>query len=247
MKPEIRIGKPVFVHQESGGGSERGRVETGERWKSTHGKSDVLHTVPIGKHKLPPLPYDYEALEPYIAKEIMVLHHTKHHQSYVDGLNQAEKKMLEARQTGDFALLKHWEREAAFHGAGHYLHSIFWLNMSPQGGGEPGGLLARQIVETFGSFKAFKQHFTEAANRVEGVGWALLVWAPQPRRLEILQAEKHQMNSQWDVVPLLALDVWEHAYYLQYRNRREDYVNAWWNVVHWDHVASRLEKAMGRG
>jgi len=232
MRAKIRIGKPMFV------ASDTREVPAGRQ-------DHVRVMVPVGQHRLPPLPYAYDVLEPYIAEEIMRLHHTVHHQGYVDGLNQAERMMQQARQTGDYALLKHWEREAAFHGAGHYLHSIFWRNMSPQGGGEPDGLLAKMIVESFGSFRAFKQHFTEAANRVEGVGWAILVWSPQARRLEILQAEKHQMNSQWDVVPLLVLDVWEHAYYLQYRNRRAEYVDAWWNVVHWDDVNRRLHKAMG--
>lgn len=232
MKPTIRIGKPILV-------------SANDRKENHFRPASVRATVPIGQHRLPPLPYAYDALEPYIAEEIMRLHHTVHHQGYVDGLNQAERKMQQARQSGDYSLLKHWEREAAFHGAGHYLHSIFWKNMSPHGGGEPNGLLAKMIVESFGSFRAFKKHFTEAANRVEGVGWAVLVWVPPASRLEILQAEKHQMNSQWDVVPLLVLDVWEHAYYLQYLNRRGEYVDAWWNVVHWADVNRRLQEAMG--
>lgn len=198
--------------------------------------------VEIGQHRLPPLPYSYNALEPYIAEEIMRLHHTKHHQSYVDGLNKAEKEMKKAREKNDYDLIKHWEREAAFNGAGHYLHSIFWKVMSPKGGGQPKGALADQINKDFGDFKKFKQHFSEAAKKVEAVGWAILVWVPQTRRLEILQAEKHQNLSQWDVVPLLPLDVWEHAYYLQYKSERNLYVDNWWNVVNWDHVSRRLDK-----
>ncbi|MFV8829373.1 superoxide dismutase [Alkalihalobacterium sp. APHAB7] len=202
-----------------------------------------LQPVPIGEHQLPPLPYSYEALEPYIAAEIMRLHHQEHHQSYVDGLNKAEKKMEQARKTGNFDFIKHWEREAAFNGAGHYLHTIFWNVMSPKGGGEPTGELANQIIKDFGSFQQFKKHFSEAAKKVEAVGWAILVWAPRAHRLEILQAEKHQNLSQWDVVPLLPLDVWEHAYYLQYKNEREPYINNWWNVVNWPHVSERYMKA----
>ncbi len=206
-------------------------------------KEIKLQPVPYGKHTLPPLPYNYNALEPYIAEEIMRLHHLEHHQSYVDGLNKAEREMEVARRTGDFDLIKHWEREAAFHGAGHYLHTIFWNVMSPTGGGKPIGEIAKQITKDFGSFEKFKQHFSEAAKNVEGVGWAILVWAPRAHRLEILQAEKHQHLSQWDVIPLLVLDVWEHAYYLQYKNERESYVDNWWNVVNWNHVNERFEKA----
>ena len=200
-------------------------------------------SVPPGRHRLPPLPYRYNALEPYIAEEIMKLHHTKHHQSYVDGLNKAEQEMEKARKTGDFALIKHWEREAAFHGAGHYLHTIFWTIMSPHGGGKPKGELAKMIETSFGHFEAFKHHFSEAAKQVEAVGWALLVWAPRSHRLEILQAEKHQHLSQWDVIPLLVLDVWEHAYYLQYKNERAKYVENWWHVVDWNEVEKRYKEA----
>jgi Fe-Mn family superoxide dismutase len=200
-------------------------------------------TVPIGGHTLPPLPYQYNALEPYISSEIMRLHHDKHHKSYVDGLNKAEKEMQKARSSNNFNLIKHWEREAAFNGAGHYLHTIFWSIMSPDGGGQPSGMLMREINQSFGSFNKFKNHFSEAANNVEGVGWAILVWSPRSRRLEILQAEKHQNLSQWDVVPILVLDVWEHAYYLQYKNERKKYVENWWNIVNWREVEKRFHEA----
>jgi len=199
--------------------------------------------IPPGRHVLPPLPYSYDALEPHISEEIMRLHHTKHHQSYVDGLNKAVRMMAEARRTNNFELLKHWEREAAFHGSGHYLHTIFWYNMHPEGGGEPRGELRAQIERDFGSFTAFRRHFTEAAKSAEGVGWALLVWAPRAHRLEILQAEKHQHMAQWDVIPLLVLDVWEHAYYLQYKNDRAAYIEHWWNVVNWRDVEARFHEA----
>ncbi|WP_102345722.1 superoxide dismutase [Bacillus sp. Marseille-P3661] len=199
--------------------------------------------VKPGGHTLPPLPYSYDALEPYISEEIMRLHHDKHHQSYVDGLNKAEKKMKEARDKGNYDLIKHWEREAAFNGSGHYLHTIFWKNMSPNGGGSPQGSLLKQINVDFGSFDDFKTHFSEAANKVEGVGWAILVWSPRSRRLEILQSEKHQHYTQWDTIPLLVLDVWEHAYYLQYQNERSKYIENWWNVVNWDHVYYRFQNA----
>jgi superoxide dismutase, Fe-Mn family len=206
-------------------------------------EEERIQPVPIGGHRLPPLPYRYSALEPVIAEEIMRLHHTKHHQSYVGGLNKAEREMKKARDTGDFALIKHWEREAAFHGSGHYLHTIFWSIMSPDGGGKPGGKLAEAINASFGSFDKFKRHFSEAAKNVEAVGWAILVWAPRSHRLEILTAEKHQNLTQWDNIPLLVLDVWEHAYYLQYKNERAKYVDNWWNIVNWKEVERRFNQA----
>jgi Fe-Mn family superoxide dismutase len=200
-------------------------------------------SVPIGGHALPPLPYPYDALEPHIDKETMRIHHDKHHQSYVDGLNKAEKELEKARQTGDYALVKHWERELAFNGAGHYLHTLFWNVMSPHGGGTASGAMARQIAQDFGSFEAFRNHFSNAAEKVEGGGWAILVWSPRSRRLEILTAEKHQNLSQWDAVPVLPLDVWEHAYYLKHQNKRADYIQAWWNVVNWPYVNQRFTEA----
>jgi superoxide dismutase, Fe-Mn family len=199
--------------------------------------------VGIGEHTLPSLPYPYDALEPVISKKIMKLHHDKHHKSYVDGLNKAEKELERARNNNDFSLIKHWERELAFHGSGHYLHTIFWYIMSPNGGGKPKGKLLTAINQDFGSFEQFKMQFSEAAKKVEGVGWALLVWSARSHRLEILQAEKHQNLTQWDTVPLLVLDVWEHAYYLQYENDRAKYVQNWWKVVNWDYVEERFKKA----
>lgn len=199
--------------------------------------------VPIGKHVLPKLPYKYSALEPYISRDIMVLHHTKHHQSYVDGLNKAELELKNARASKNYDLITHWERELAFHGAGHYLHSIFWFSMHPNGKRRPTGALFQMIDLSFGSYSAFKEHFTQAAKKVEGVGWAILVWSPRSGRLEILAAERHQHFSQWDVIPLLPLDVWEHAYYLQYKNDRGSYVDHWWNVVDWREAEKRFEQA----
>ncbi|WP_377889757.1 superoxide dismutase [Alkalihalobacillus sp. R86527] len=207
------------------------------QWRTVRRQS-----VPIGGHTLPPLPYAYDALEPYISARTMKLHHDKHHQGYVDGLNKAEKELEKARKKGNYDLIKHWERELTFNGAGHYLHTIFWKIMTPHGG-KPSGVLLDEINNSFGSFKQFKEQFTNAANNVEGSGWAILVWSPVSRRLEILQAEKHQNLSQWDVIPLLVLDVWEHAYYLQYENKRKDYINNWWNIVNWLEVTHRLETA----
>ncbi|MEH7495428.1 superoxide dismutase [Neobacillus niacini] len=200
-------------------------------------------TVPPGGHTLPELPYAYNALEPYISEEIMRLHHDKHHRSYVEGLNKAEVNLKKARDNGDFSLIKHWSRELAFHGSGHYLHTIFWKNMIPRGGGGPQGLLKKEIENYFGSFDKFKKQFSEAAKQVEGVGWAILVWSPRARHLEILQSERHMLLTQWDTIPLLVLDVWEHAYYLQYKNNRAGYVDNWWNLVNWNDVEMRFDKA----
>ncbi|MFZ5827630.1 MAG: superoxide dismutase [Bacillota bacterium] len=229
--------------QEKGRGHEpRERRELREPREMTPGE---IRPVPIGEHVLPDLPYPYDALEPHIDQQTMRLHHDKHHKSYVDGLNKAEREMEEARRTGNFDLIKHWEREAAFNGAGHYLHTVFWNIMSPQGGGEPTGAVRQQIEQDFGSFDRFKQHFSRAAEKVEAVGWAIWVWSPRANRTEILTAEKHQNLSQWEAIPLLPLDVWEHAYYLKYQNERKKYIDAWWNVVDWASVARRLEKARG--
>lgn len=200
-------------------------------------------SLPPGGHTLPDLPYPYDALEPYISKEIMRLHHDQHHRTYVEGLNHAELEMKKARESNDYTMIKHWSRELSFHGSGHYLHSIFWRNMSPNGGGAPQGLLKMEIENYFGSAKAFKKHFSETAKQVEGVGWALLVWSPRAKHLELLQTEGHMLMTQWDTIPLLVLDVWEHAYYLQYKNKRSDYVDNWWNIVNWHDVEMRFEKA----
>lgn len=213
------------------------------RAKDFNPHHEKVQSVGIGKHTLPPLPYSYDALEPIISAEIMRLHHDKHHQTYVDGLNKAELMMKKARETNEFSLLKHWEREAAFHGSGHYLHTLFWEGMMPGGGGQPKGEIFKQIEKDFGSFEAFKSHFSEAAKQVEGVGWAILVWVPRARRLEILQSERHMILTQWDTIPILVLDVWEHAYYLQYKNNRAAYVKKWWNVVNWPQTTLRFNKA----
>lgn len=189
-------------------------------------------------HKLPPLPYDYDALEPHIDAVTVKLHHDVHHLGYVNGLNEAEVKLAEARSSDDYSLVKHWERELAFHGAGHFLHSLYWENMSPAGGGSPGGPLAEAVDRRFGSFEAFLKHFKAAGAAVEGSGWVLLV-QQQRGTLEILTAEKHQNLSQWMVNPLLSCDLWEHAYYLKYQNRRNEYLEAFTKVIHWEDVERR--------
>lgn len=191
-------------------------------------------------HELPTLPYEYNALEPHIDAQTMKLHHDIHHLGYVKGLNAAEEKLAEARKSKDFSLIKHWEREVAFHGAGHFLHCIFWENMQPNGGGEPSGELASAINSRFGSFDGFISQFKAAGAAVEGSGWVLLVKNNMTKALEILTAEKHQDLTQWVVTPILVCDVWEHAYYLKYQNRRPEYLEAFTKVINWADVAKRF-------
>jgi Fe-Mn family superoxide dismutase len=196
-------------------------------------------------HTLPPLPYAYDALEPYMDEQTLHLHHDLHHKAYVDGLNNAEAKLAEARAKGDFALIKHWSREAAFHGSGHILHALFWQNLVPASMAKaaPGGKLAEAIDRDFGSFDAFKAQLTAATVAVEGSGWGILAFRPSDQALVILTAEKHQNLTQWGVIPLLALDVWEHAYYLKYQNRRAEWVKNLFSIVNWDDVQARYENA----
>lgn len=199
-----------------------------------------------GEYVLPPLDYAYDALSVAIDEQTMKLHHDIHHLGYVKGLNKALSGLAEARTSGEFGLVKHLSREIAFHGAGHLLHCVFWKNMAPPGaGGELGGDLAKALTSSFGSVDAFKKHFAAASNQVEGSGWGILAWEPVAGALRILQAEKHQDLTQWGVVPLLVLDVWEHAYYLKYQNRRAEYTEAFWKVVNWNDVAARFAAARG--
>jgi Fe-Mn family superoxide dismutase len=193
------------------------------------------------KYELPVLPYAYNALEPHYDEQTVKLHHDAHHKAYVDGLNNADAKLAEAREKGDFSLVKHWERELAFHGSGHILHTLFWESMKPNGGGPATGKIEELINRDFGSFDNFKKHFSAAAVAVEGSGWALLCCNPNFGKLEILTAEKHQNLTMWGVVPILVLDVWEHAYYLKYQNKRAAFVEAWWNLVNWDGVNSKCK------
>jgi Fe-Mn family superoxide dismutase len=195
-------------------------------------------------YELPKLPYAYNALEPYIDEQTMHLHHDIHHAGYVKGLNTAEEKLEEARKSGDYVLIKHWEREAAFHGSGHILHTIFWENLSPDSGGKPDGELAEAIKKDFGSFENGKAQLIAASNAVEGSGWGILAYQPIFNKLVILQAEKHQDLTQWGAIPLLVIDVWEHAYYLKYQNKRADFVANLFNIINWKNVEERYKKAL---
>lgn len=192
---------------------------------------------------LPDLPYDPAALEPHISAQIMELHHDKHHAAYVKGANAALEKLSDIRARGDFATIAMLEKNLAFNVSGHVLHSIFWTNLSPEGGGEPDGAFATTLAETFGGFDQFKQQMIEAAATVQGSGWALASWEPLAQRMIVQQVHDHQGNHGQGTVPLLALDAWEHAYYLQYRNEKAEYFDAIWNVVNWHDVESRFEAA----
>lgn len=194
--------------------------------------------------ELPKLPYDYNALEPHYSEETLRLHHDKHHASYVQGLNAAEEKMGQMLNSGDFSDAKSVCKNLAYHGSGHILHSIFWTNMKPKGGGQPGGELARQIDKDFGNFEAFKGFFLAAANGVEGSGWGILAYRGMDDALVVLQAEKHQDLTQWGVTPIMVVDVWEHAYYLMHQNKRPEWTKSFIeNLVNWDDAAARLAAA----
>ncbi len=192
---------------------------------------------------LPELDYPYDALEPHISAEIMELHHSKHHQAYVDGANAALASLEAAREAGDMGAVNMYEKNLAFHLGGHSNHSVFWKNMSPNGGGEPTGELAKAIDESFGSFDKFKKQFTAAAMGLQGSGWAVLAYDTISGGLVTFQLYDQQGNVPVGTVPLLMLDMWEHAFYLDYKNVKAKYAEAWWNVVNWDDVASRYEAA----
>jgi len=197
----------------------------------------------MADYTLPDLAYDYSALAPSIAGEIMELHHSKHHAAYVAGANLALEKMAEARDTNNFAAIGGLEKALAFNLGGHTNHSIFWTNMSPDGGDKPVGALATAIDENFGSFEKFQAHFTHNAMTIMGSGWSILAWDTIGQKLIIVQLYDQQGNVPMGLIPVLMLDMWEHAFYLQYKNVKADYVKAWWNVADWANVADRFAKA----
>ena len=195
-------------------------------------------------YELPELPYAYDALEPHISEEIMTLHHDKHHATYVAGANAA-LEALEAERNGEANpdRLRALSKNLAFNLGGHTNHSIFWKNMAPNAGGTPTGEIAEAIDRDFGSFEAFKKQFSGVATGLQGSGWAVLGYDHIAGRLIIQQLTDQQGNVSVDFTPVLMLDMWEHAFYLQYKNVKADYVEAWWNVVNWDDVNERYAKA----
>ncbi len=194
-------------------------------------------------YELPPLEYDYSALEPHYSARILELHHDKHHKAYVDGVNGTLDKLAGARETGDMSTIVGLEKTLAFNLSGHVLHTLFWKNLSPDGGDKPDGDLASAIDEYFGGFDAFRKHLSQSAATVQGSGWGALSWEPLGERMYIEQIYDHQGNVGQGGVPLLVIDAWEHAYYLQYENRRADYVEAIWNVIDWGDVSARFKRA----
>ncbi|MCI1673474.1 MAG: superoxide dismutase [Bifidobacterium tibiigranuli] len=193
-------------------------------------------------YTLPDLPYDYAALEPYISGTIMELHHDRHHQTYVNGANAALEQLEEARDKNDFANISRLEKDLAFNLGGHINHSVFWKNLSPDGGGKPEGELAAAIDEYFGSFEKFQAQFNATATTLQGSGWAILGWDTIAKRPLIFQLFDQQANVPISIVPLLQLDMWEHAYYLDYLNVKADYLKAFWHIANWADAAERFAK-----
>ncbi len=191
-------------------------------------------------YSLPDLQYDFGALEPHISGNIMELHHDKHHAAYVKGANQALERLGEARDKEDFTRVGALEKALAFNLSGHVLHSLFWQNLTPRGGGQPDGELRAALDEHFGSFEKFKRQMNEVASTIMGSGWAALIWEPLAGKLLTTQIYDHQSNLSQGGVPILVLDAWEHAYYLQYKNQKADYFAAIWNVWNWEDVAARF-------
>jgi Fe-Mn family superoxide dismutase len=197
----------------------------------------------MAEYTLPELGYDYGALAPSISGAIMELHHSKHHQAYVTGANAAMAGLAAARDSGDLANVNKLEKDLAFNLGGHVNHSIFWTNLSPDGGDKPAGELAAAIDDQFGSFDKFVAHFTAVALGVQGSGWAVLAYDVIGQRLSVFQLFDQQGNVPLGLIPLFMLDVWEHAYYLDYKNVRADYVKAVWNIANWQNVQQRFDVA----
>ncbi len=195
-------------------------------------------------YSLPQLPYGYDQLQPYISKEQLTLHHQKHHQAYVNSANAILERLDKARKEGADFDVKATLKELSFHIGGHLLHSLFWANIAPagKGGGKPAGTISTALEQEFGSFERFRKEFSSAATSVEGSGWAALSFCRQTNRPIIMQIEKHNTNVYPMFTILMVVDVWEHAYYLDYKNERAKFVDAFWNIVNWDEINKRLER-----
>lgn len=197
-----------------------------------------------GKYVLLPLPYSYEALEPVIDTNTVELHYNFHHRPAVAAANKAEDNLSVARNNNDFALVKHYEKELAFNLSSHILHTLYWGNLSGKGGGIPQGNLLKAIENSFSSYDKLKTHLAAATTSVEGAGWGILGYLPASGKLIVLQCENHQKLTVWGIIPILVLDVWEHAYYLKYQNRRSEYVNNLFNIINWKTVEERFNYAI---
>lgn len=193
--------------------------------------------------ELPALGYAYDALEPMYSAELLELHYAAHHRSYVDGANRAMDDLAEMRERHDFRCINQLERDLAFHLSGHVLHSIFWRNLEPNDGAPPTGRLESSICAAFGSIDALRRQFVAAGASLQGAGWIVLAWELTEGGLLVQQVHDHQNNSGTATLPLLAMDMWEHAYYYQYSNRKELWIATFWDLVNWNDVARRLENA----
>ncbi|AKH97759.1 superoxide dismutase [Halanaeroarchaeum sulfurireducens] len=193
----------------------------------------------MSDYELPPLPYDYDALEPHISEQVLTWHHDTHHQGYVNGWNNAEETLAENREAGTTDDSAAAIRNVTHNGSGHILHTLFWNNMSPNGGGEPEGDLRARIEEDFGSFEAWQDEFEAAAGAASG--WALLIYDTHAERLRNVVVDKHDQGALWGSHPILALDVWEHSYYFDYGPDRGSFIDAFFEVVDWDDVAENYE------
>jgi superoxide dismutase, Fe-Mn family len=193
-------------------------------------------------YALPELPYGYDALEPHVSRELLELHHDAHHAAYVKGANEALDKLEDARRERRFDYIGQLEKSLAFNVAGHVLHSLLWKNLTPNGNGAPERELEAQLERDFGDVASFKEQLTAAAAAVQGSGWGALSWEPLGRRLVVEQVYDHQGNTGNATVPILVVDMWEHAYYLQYRNKKAAWLEAFWQLVNWTDVAERLAK-----
>jgi len=199
----------------------------------------------MAQYSLPDLPYDFGALEPHYSGQILELHHDKHHAAYVTGANQTLEKLADARDKGDFGAIVGLQKTLAFHVSGHVLHSVFWKNLSPDGGDKPAGELAAALDEHFGTFDGFKAQLNQASSTIQGSGWGALAWEPLGQRLIVEQVYDHQGNIGNGSIPLLVFDAWEHAFYLQYKNVKADFFTALWNIINWSDVAARYSAAKG--
>ncbi|MBN2014155.1 MAG: superoxide dismutase [Candidatus Altiarchaeota archaeon] len=193
-------------------------------------------------YTLPKLPYGFKDLEPHISEGQLSIHYEKHHQAYVNGANGLLESMDKAREGGVELDVKSTLKALSFNVGGHILHSLFWPNVSPKGGGKPGGAIADFLDKEFGSFERFRDEFSKTAVSVEGSGWAALAFCKKTQRPLIMQVEKHNVNVYPMFHILLVLDVWEHAYYLDYKNNRAAFVDAFWNLVNWAEVGKRLDE-----
>ncbi len=225
---------------------DNGRQPAGGQPADNPVQAAIAQAFEGGEYKLPPLPYDYNALEPHIDEQTMRLHHDKHHLGYVNGLNKALAAARDMKGEIDNWKLESVQRELSFHGGGHLLHTIFWATMAPNAGGQPQGALGEAITRQYGSFDQFKAYFSKAAGIVKGSGWAVLCYEPVGDALVVFSLNEHDTKLIAGAHPLLPIDVWEHAYYLKYQNNRSAYIEAWWNVVNWNAVNASYQWLRGQ-